>query len=483
MRPLSLFARSAITIASTLLAFLAVSAVAANYFVFEPMAQRAADDFAAEIISAAHAVQETAAEEHERLKRELLRDHGLVVTEAGPTLSRSPPVTTYLAFFEESLYRITGTRLPVIEAETGPMVWVDVPAHDRIFRIGFDRHRLGTNPPLAMLMVIGGGAFLTVLASLLEVRRITTPLRQLTFAVRSLGQGAYPAPIAERGPAEVAELARTFNQMAADLRRLSEDRTVMIAGLSHDLRTPLTRLGIAVEMLDEHSQPELVAGIRRDLEVMNGLITQFVQFARDARGSSPVQVDLWQVICSMAADLRRGGAELRLHRSNNRCAYFADPRGLHRVLSNLLSNAVRYGDIEPVAVNLRCSNQEVSIEVCDRGPGIPQDQVEAMFRPFHRLDPARGQQSGGTGLGLAIARRVADQYGWQIDLLPRPGGGTIARLSLPTSGRFGLCRSERLHRSPDLDTGSPLGTVVGESREELGLQPPAVTEVTRQHYR
>ena len=221
---------------------------------------------------------------------------------------------------------------------------------------------------------------------------------------------------------------------------MAENRTVMISGISHDLRTPLTRLAIAAEMLDQNSRPEIVAGIRRDVDAMNALISQFLQFSRGIEDQCPVQVDLWKIVASLAGDLEREGAHLRLLRKDPPCVFFADPMALERVIANLLKNAVQYGEGKPVDVELHCSDKDVSIEIRDRGPGIPPDQVGAVFRPFHRLQPARERATGGSGLGLAIVHELATKHGWNIELLPRAGGGTVARLVLPTTCRFALGR-------------------------------------------
>jgi two-component system osmolarity sensor histidine kinase EnvZ len=141
----------------------------------------------------------------------------------------------------------------------------------------------------------------------------------------------------------------------------------------------------------------------------------------------------------MAHDLEREGTVLQLHREDPPCVYFADPLALQRVLANLLKNAAQYGNGAPVDVYLHCSSKAVSIEVCDRGPGIPEDQVDAVFRPFHRLESARAKRAGGTGLGLSVASQLATKHGWTIDLLPREGGGTVAKLGLPPSNRIGFC--------------------------------------------
>jgi len=436
--PRSLFGRAALTIALTLVSFTIVSMAAVVYFIMLPMAKRSADDFAAEFVSAAHDLQHLPEEQHAEIMRKLLDDHGLVVVSHEPGLIEQRVDSPYLMFFRDSLTRAAGEELPIIASDDGPLIWVDVPAHGKIHRIGFNRQRLGTNPPLAFMAIVGGGALLTLLASLMEVHRVVKPLDRLSQAARKLGGGQQPQPVPEDGPEEIAELAHTLNRMSSDIQEMAANRTVMIAGISHDLRTPLTRLGIAVEMLDENSNPELVAGIRRDLDAMNDLISQFLQFSKGVEDACPIQVDLWKVIESLADDIKREGADLRLHRNDPPCVFFADPVALQRVVGNLIKNAAQYGGGNPVDVELHCSDECVSIEVGDRGPGIPEDEVEAVFHPFHRLQPAREKNTGGSGLGLAIARQLAVKHGWTIELLPRDGGGTVARLGLPTACRFSL---------------------------------------------
>lgn len=460
LKPRSLFGRTATTIALTLLLFVVISMSAVSYFIYIPLAHRNADDFAAVIVSAAHSLQSLPEEMHEELKQRLLEDHGLIVARqiAGST-NRSSDLH-YNPFFREALAERAGQELSIVEAEEGPLIWVDVPAHGKLFRLGFDRKRLGVNPPLVLLLVLAVGAVLTLMASVLEVRRVTKPLERLSEAANKLARGHNPPPLPEEGPEELAALARAFNRLSTDLHIMSENRTVMIAGISHDLRTPLTRLAIAVEMLDEDSNPQLVAGIRRDLDAMNTLIGQFLQFTRGVEDECPVQVDLRQVIESLAMDLTREGAELRLHRNDPPCVYFADPVALERVLGNLMKNAVQHGGGNPIDIKLFCSERAVSIEICDRGPGIPPEQVEAVFRPFHRLESARGMKTGGSGLGLAIANQLAIKHGWKITVDPRDGGGTIMRLGLPATSRFGLpaMRCQDKGGSPEETPTAPLDT-------------------------
>ena len=460
LKPRSLLGRTAMTIALTLFLFVFISMSAVSYFIYIPLAHRNAEDFAAVIVSAAHSLQSLPEEMHEELKQRLLEDHGLIVAQQTTGVSNSSSDLHYNPFFREALAERAGQELPIVEAEEGPLIWVDVPAHGKSYRLGFDRTRLGVNPPLVLLLVVVVGAVLTLAASVLEVRRVTRPLERLSEAANKLARGHNPPPLPEEGPEELASLARAFNRLSTELHIMSENRTVMIAGISHDLRTPLTRLAIAVEMLDEDSNPKLVAGIRRDLDAMNTLIGQFLQFTRGVEDECPVQVDLRQVIESLAMDLRRDGAKVRLHCNDPPCVYFADPVALERVLANLMKNAVQHSDNEPIDITLFCSEKAVSIDICDRGPGIPANQVEAVFRPFHRLEPARGMKTGGSGLGLAIANQLAIKHGWTITVDPRSGGGTIMRLGLPATSRFGLpaMSCQAMGSSPAQEPAAPLDT-------------------------
>jgi len=480
--PRSLLGRTAITISLTLLAFMAISMAAAVYFIYNPMAKRHAEDFAGIIVAAAHSLQSLPVELHAELKDRLLQDHGLIIAEQPFESFETTSNLPFYPFFHEALNEQAGENLRIVESADSPIIWVDVPAHGKIYRLGFDNERLGINPPVVLILAVGVGALLTLLASLLEVRRVVRPLEHLSGAVKKVARGGTPPRLPEEGPDEIASLARTFNRMSSDLQQLSENRTVMIAGISHDLRTPLTRLGLAVEMLDQDSNPELIERIRHNLDTMNSLIRQFLQFSRGVEGECPVQLDLWQMIESLAADLKLEGSDLRLHRNDPPCVYFADTVALERVLANLLKNAVQHGNGNPIDVDLHCKEEEVAIEIRDRGPGIPREEVQAVFRPFHRLEPSGSQSSNGSGLGLAIANQLAQKHGWKIELLPRDGGGTRARLSLPPGQRFGLCGSSSQRRQVtfDLQSSAPVRAAISESRENEGLEAPVGADAVRQ---
>ena len=427
--PRSLLSKTAFTISLALLLFMVITLSAAVYFVAMPLGKRSADDLAALMILSANSWHETASDEHTQMHQKLLQDHGLSVAVQRPALPVLKIDYPYFLFLRAALTRRTGQQMEILRNPGGQKVWVDIPVDGDTVRVGIERKRISASAPIVLLLVISGGALLTLFASLAVVRRVVGPLERLSAAVREVGHGGSPPPLAEDGPEELASLARTFNRMSTEVHELLDNRTVMVAGISHDLRTPLTRLGLAIEMLGDREDQELVAGIRRDLAAMENLIKQFMELAKGLTGERQEELDLWQILCTQAEDLRRAGHDVRLG-SDSSCHLPGDPVALNRILANLLDNAAHYGDSKAIDAELQCDPKRVCIRISDRGPGIPEAQLETVFRPFHRLDTAREERTGGSGLGLAIARQLAKKNGWTIELKPRPGGGTVAILSL-----------------------------------------------------
>ena len=427
--PRSLLSRTAVTISLALLLFMIITLSAAVYFVALPLGKRSADDLAALMILAANTWHETTAEQHTQIRQQLLQDHGLAVAAQTPTLPVLKIDYPYFLLLRAALVRRTGEQIDILRNPGGHRVWVDIPVNGGVVRLGIDRERISARPPIVLLLVISGGALLALFTSLAVVRRVVGPLERLSAAVTEVGHGGSPPPLAEDGPEELASLARTFNRMSTEVHELLENRTVMVAGISHDLRTPLTRLGLAIEMLGDSTDSKLVAGIRRDLAAMENLIKQFMELAQGLTDEREEDFDIWQILCAQVEDLQRAGHDVRLG-SGSSCHFLGDPVALGRILANLLDNAAHYGDGQAIDAELQCDPEQACIRISDRGPGIPEAELEAVFRPFHRLDTAREDRTGGSGLGLAIARQLANKNGWTIELKPRPDGGTVAILHL-----------------------------------------------------
>jgi two-component system osmolarity sensor histidine kinase EnvZ len=256
--------------------------------------------------------------------------------------------------------------------------------------------------------------------------RLSRPLRALARSADAVGRGQRPEPLPETGAEEMRLLAAAFNAMAGDLARHDRERSEVLAGLSHDLRTPLTRLRLEAEMSisDDAARAAVVA----DIGQMEGVIGQFMDYARTDDGEEAAATDLGALLDGIAAHQHRIGRPLALELAPLPPLPLR-PQALARAVTNLVDNAARYGAGE-IRVSGRQAGQEIHIEVADRGPGIPPAETERLKRPFTRLDAARSNATG-TGLGLAIVDRVARLHGGRLELLENPGGGLLARLVLP----------------------------------------------------
>lgn len=272
----------------------------------------------------------------------------------------------------------------------------------------------------------GASLALALLVAWLIVSRVTQPLRVLSRAASEVGQGRYPEPIPERGAQELRQLAETFNHMADALQRNDAERAEVLAGISHDLRTPLTRLRLEAEMSIGDDDARLAAVA--DIEQLDAILAQFLDYARNGQGEACEPTDLNALLQPIVQAFGRNTPLAATH-WGDLPEIPVQRKALIRAVTNLLENARKYGGGE-IALLTRQAGDEIAIEVQDRGPGIPAAEVERLKRPFTRLENARTNTTG-TGLGLAIVERVARLHGGRLDLANRPGGGLIATLRLP----------------------------------------------------
>lgn len=267
---------------------------------------------------------------------------------------------------------------------------------------------------------------LALLVARLIASRITYPLRSMSSAASEVGQGKYPAPITETGAMELRQLAQTFNRMSRDLQRMESERAEVLAGISHDLRTPLARLRLESEMSISCEEARLA--VIEDIEQMDTIIAQFLDYARGESGEPFELSDINDLVSQLASSQRRNTPMLTVSQDTLPPTLF-QRKALTRALLNLIENARKYGGGE-FTIETRSSGNEIIIDILDRGPGIPPAEVERMKRPFTRLENARTNATG-TGLGLAIVDRIIAQQRGRFELLERAGGGLIARVHLP----------------------------------------------------
>ncbi|MCE9642622.1 MAG: HAMP domain-containing protein, partial [Betaproteobacteria bacterium] len=309
-------------------------------------------------------------------------------------------------------------------------VWVNFNIDDLEYWVRLPRERIERTEQLRW---IGWGVLillLSVIGAFLIVARINRPLRELTRAAAAIGRGETPPPVVETGPAEVRTLSRAFNEMATDLQRADTDRALLLAGVSHDLRTPLSRIRLGVEMLDDKTDASLREGMVQDVEDIDAVITQFLDFARiAAEQSNLAELDLNELVHAVSERYQRQGKHV-IARPGTVPLLKLQPLAIQRLLTNLIDNALRHGG-DAVEIETASDRAGVRLSVLDRGPGIPAADAERMLQPFTRLNEARS--TPGSGLGLAIVDRIAKMHGGSVNLLAREGGGLEARVEFPVT--------------------------------------------------
>jgi len=360
---------------------------------------------------------------------EMTQQEGVLIFPAEKNEAPPPLDDPFLSEVQDQLRQTLGQRTVLTTdryGNHGAFVRIDIEGDD--YWIGLPRERLEHSRSLQWIWWGSLAAAVALLAAIAFVSRLTRPLKRLVLAARAVGEGRQPPPLPTEGPEELAAVAAAFNQMTADLQQLDQDRTLILAGISHDLRTPLTRLRMGIEMTaaDDFTRDGMVA----DVEEMDKTIGQFLDFARTDVAVTTTEENPQLMLEDLAEQYRRRGCMLTLDIVDAGHIQMNLP-GLRRAVSNLVDNAMRYASAsEDIALRLFGDKSSISIEVGDRGPGIPIEEIDRLLRPFTRLESARSNPAG-AGLGLAIVDRIVRQHAGKFELSPRGGGGLLARIVLP----------------------------------------------------
>ncbi|MBC8519216.1 MAG: HAMP domain-containing protein [Gammaproteobacteria bacterium] len=345
-------------------------------------------------------------------------------------------------FVDDEIEERFGVPITMWESDHDPYghdhghYWVDLPVvwgkhkTGKSIRIGFSQERKGCLNPSVLLLVFLAVFFLSMVLVYYLTRWLLMPINKLRGAVGEMAMGSYPKPLPEKGPAEFSSLVQRFNWMVKSVQNLTENRSTMLVGISHDLKTPLARMRLSIEMLSREQSPELVEGIIDDLDVMDQMISEAMEFARGGKQGKLELTDLNRAITEVVDRKVRGGMRVGWRADSGQCKKEIDLSALHRILSNYLDNGYRYGDGESLEVRLDCSPEHTIIRVLNRGMGIPEKDLKNIFQPFYRVDESRSDKSGGSGLGLAIVKNLADVNGWKVALNNRTAGGIEASLQI-----------------------------------------------------
>ena len=405
----------------------------------EPQAQQ----ISAQIISVVTITHAALTHSAPELRRELLFDlvsnEGIRIFSLEEDDRIEPPPDNYLMPEIEALVKAKLGKDTRFSARVNGVAgfWVSFKIDDDEYWLMLDRERLRGLTGFQWLGWASLVSLLSLLGAAIISSLINLPLSRLTAAARDIAKGKQPAPLPEKGPIEIIEANRSFNQMVDDLKQVESDRAVILAGISHDLRTPLARMQLEVEMAN--LSDEAREGIQSDIGQMDAIIGQFLDYARPTEASTFTDVDLSGLLSDMAREaMRLPDVKITADIAEGAHA-MGNPTDLRRVLNNLIENARRYGKTPgsevteiDIACHVRTSHgaKKVIIEVQDHGTGVPAEKIEQLMKPFTRLDTARGQANG-AGLGLAIVDRVLLRHGAELQVRNREGGGLAFQISLP----------------------------------------------------
>ena len=416
LRPQSLLGRTTLTLAFSSFLIAVVSTIALNVFVIDPIAERSADDEAALLVLSAQTWVELPPQARPYFELELAQSHDLIISVAEQTL---PPLDRYLPFTELLLEKLQRRlALDVRMYDGNDLVWVDVPMAGYNLQIGFSPDRRDVQLLYVAIVIASLGAGIVFLTSLLIVRKIARPLVQVGKQAETFRGLAEIEPLPETGPRELVSLARNFNTMADEIALVLANRTTLMAGISHDLRTPLTRMRLALALLPDDVEQSLIQRFERNLEAMDVLIGDALRFAQGTREEAqPLALAPYvrEVLDTFEQELDF------LCVINDDVMLDLAPNAFSRVLTNLVGNAIKYAD------RVRVSLDGSEVVVSDDGPGIPVSERGRVFQPFYRLEASRNVSTGGSGLGLAVVQQLSAAHGWKIEIGDSPMGGAEFR--------------------------------------------------------
>jgi len=432
----TLLARTALTTTLVSSLFLIFTLSLLAIFIIVPTSQRSADSLASLITLSAHVWHQLPAQQRTSLTAQLNQRYQIEITAVRPDLvsrTRHPP---FFALLENKLEQLTGEKITILQSNKPGernRYWIPVAQAEEKILVGFEYSHMGLDPPITILILIIVGVIASFIAAIILAQRLTKPLASLARASQQIGSGEAIKPLPEQGPLELAELVHHFNIMAFQIQDLLANRTTLLAGISHDLRTPLTRLELVLEILEKDCNPAMLKQAKNDIGQMNRLIGLFLEISRGLQEEKRQQINIKPLLNEVINDFRQSGVEI-IWQEGPDCTKLIHPLALRRIVGNLLENAVRYGEDKAITVSYQVENvdgsETVIIEVLDQGQGIPDDQLDKVFRPFHRLEQSRNTHTGGSGLGLSIAQQLASANGCNVELIPRDSGGICARITI-----------------------------------------------------
>lgn len=433
LAPRGLMGRSLLIIVTPLVITQVVAAIIFYDRHWDTMLRRLTGGIAGEIGLVSDLLRRTADDE---AREWLLRATGMrlqlgMTLQPGAILPNRPPITGDTQM-ERALAGALEERVRrpfVIDTEAVyDRVEIRVQLSDGVLRVLAPRKRLFSSTTYIFVMWMVGTSMLLMGIATIFMRNQVRSVRKLAATADSFGKGREVPRLKEEGASEVRQASHAFNLMRERITRQIEQRTEMLAGVSHDLRTPLTRMKLQLAMLPGADDDEDLIALRDDVAEMERMLNDYLAFARGEGTETPEPADLGQILREVAARFRRENRPLDLH-IEREVTLPLKRRAMERCLQNLVGNAFRYA--ATVSLRARLRGEAVVITIDDDGPGVPPEKRELVFKAFYRLETSRNPKTGGTGLGLTIARDIVRGHGGEITLEDSPLGGLRARIEMP----------------------------------------------------
>ncbi len=410
-----------------------------NVFQRGPQVQQTAELVVSVVTLTKAALTHSAPEARLELLIELVSNEGIRIFTLEPTDEVAPPPDNALMPDIAAAVREKLGQQTRFSSRVNGMAgfWISFNIEDDQYWLMLERERLAGLTRIQWLGWASVVGVLSLLGAALISSLINLPLARLTAATRAFAKGERPAPLPEKGPQEIIEANRSFNQMVEDLAQVEKDRAMILAGISHDLRTPLARMQLEVEMAN--LPVEAREGMQSDIAQMDAIIGQFLDYAKPTEAATFVPVDLSGLIADSANHAARMPDVRTSTDITEDIHVMGNETDLRRVINNVVENARRYArtpgkDVTEIdfSCHVRTTPQgrRAVVEIGDHGPGVPPDQINQLLKPFTRLDTARGQANG-AGLGLAIVERVVTRHSAELTVRNREGGGLLVQLALP----------------------------------------------------
>ena len=412
--PASLLGRTNLTLTISAALISIVSTIALYTFVIDPIAEKSADDEAALLVLSAQTWVELPPEARPFFELELAQNHDLIISQVIQELPEYQGSDSAIGLLVMKLENRLFGEVKVLDGDD--LVWVELSMGGYEFQIGVSPDRQQIQPLNVAIVIVGLGAGIVFFTSLLVVQRVTKPLVKISKQAERFRGDENIEPLPETGPRELISLARNFNTMAADISRLLANRTTLMAGISHDLRTPLTRMRLSLELLPEEADKNFVESMNRNILSMEELVTDALSFAKGTQEQLQ-EVSLGELVSDIVDSF-----DSQIPISSNVSGDFRLSLAINaftRVVMNLISNAVLYGDRAEVVLD---SNQ---LQILDYGPGIPENHKTQIFEPFFRLDQSRSALTAGSGLGLAIVSQLCSAHDWSVTVENRMPKGSV----------------------------------------------------------